>query len=87
MDCQIPGRKPANWDKQDNTFDYGLEHLNAGQKKFAHQKANAFLEAVMMDPEAPALLKEVIRSHNAVGLMGLQQLLAAHVERELKGMF
>jgi hypothetical protein len=86
MDCKIPGRShlPA---AEPDAFTYGLEHLAPGQKKYAHQKANAFLQKVMMDPKAPDILKAVIRSQNAIGIMAFQQLLAAHVESELKGMF
>jgi hypothetical protein len=86
MDCQIPGRKPANWDKQDNSLSYRLSHLTPGQQKFAYQKAQRFLEDVMMDPAAPGFLKDIIRSHNAIGMLGLQLLLAGHVENELKDM-
>ena len=69
-----------------NPLTYRLEHLTPGQQRHAYAKARTFLQDVMMDPKAPGGLKQLIREQNAVGLLLLQELLAAHVENELKDM-
>jgi len=84
MDCKIPGRKslPVGPKPEISLVTYGLDGLTPGQAKFAHQRANAFLQRVMMDATAPGLLKDLIRDNNAVGLMLLQDLLAAYHRHE-----
>jgi hypothetical protein len=86
MENQVGRSRPAEWNKQDDSLSYRLKHLTPGQQKFAHIKAQRFLEEVMMDSAAPGFLKDLIRSQNAIGMMGLQLLLAGHVENELKDM-
>jgi hypothetical protein len=81
MDCKIAGREQTTPETPD-LLTYGLKGLSVGQQKFAHQRANSFLQEVMLDPGAPPLLKDLIRSVNAVGVIYLQQLLAAFYQRE-----
>lgn len=83
MDNQVGRSRPAGWDKQDDSLDYGLKHLNLDQRKHAYMVARATLERVMMDPASPGFLKDLIRSQNAIGMIGLQQLLAIHADSEV----
>lgn len=85
MDCQIEGRS-REVRKGYNPLSYRIGHLTVGQQKNAFNKAQEFLQSVMMDPESPTFLKDLIRSQNSVGLIGLELLLAAYVENELKDM-
>lgn len=60
-----------------------MTHLATGQQRWAYQRAAKYLESVMMDPSSPTMLKEIIRQHNAVGLLFLQQLMATfHLNEE-----
>lgn len=83
MDCKIEGRTPEHTvpDKS-NPLDYGLVGLAPGQQKFAHIRANQYLQRVMMDPSSPDMLKALIREQNAVGMMFLGLLLAAYFRDE-----
>lgn len=82
MDCKVPGRLPLKSPGDIDMVTYGLTGLTQGQALFAHREANAFLNAVMMDPVAPTAMKEVIRSQNAVGILMLQELLAAYHQKK-----
>lgn len=85
MDCQVPGRNRIDAPQSD-PLSYKLERKTPGQRKYAFIQANKFLQDVMMDPKAPGFLKDLIRSQNAIGMLGLELLLVAHAENELKGM-
>ncbi len=75
MDCQIQGRtKPQSTPL--SPLDYGLDGMTPGQMKFAYAEARQYLENVMMDPKAPAVLTQLIREQNAFGLLVVQNLLA-----------
>jgi hypothetical protein len=85
MDCKIPGRTqaPPIGPRPDiNMVTYGLDGMTPGQAKFAHARANAFLLKVMVDVKSPVAMRDLIRQQNAVGMLMLQELLAAYHEHE-----
>ena len=77
MDCKIAGRPTRNERADINVVTYGLTDLTPGQARYAHNRANAFLQKCMMDNAAPDELKTFLRSQNAVGMLIVQDLLAA----------
>jgi hypothetical protein len=81
MDCKIPGRTQTPQPSTQFVL-YGLDGLMPGQAKYAHQRANAFINRVMIDPAAPVQMRDMIRSLNAVGVLMLQELIAAFHRQE-----
>jgi hypothetical protein len=83
MDCKIPGRQTRPVDT-DGPALYGLDGMTTGQALYAHSRANQFLNRVMMDPAAPSAMKGLIRQQNAIGVLMLQDLLAAFAHGEAR---
>lgn len=82
MDCKIQGRIAPTPTDPVNPLDYGLEGMTTGQMRHAYIRANQYLQTVMMDPKSPPMLKELIRTQNAVSLLTLQGLMASFHKHE-----
>lgn len=85
MDCKVAGRQkstPMGPKPELSWVTYDLDGMSPGQVKYAHSRANEYLQKVMFDVKSPVAMKDLIRQQNAVGLLMLQNLLAGYLEQE-----